>query len=90
MLCPVTSSIKTFKIITLSGPIFYKPSELGFALIAIGSLALLDMKLEFFQWRISVLNNRKFGIRLAGITGLVIMILLLGVLDGGQFIYFQF
>jgi alginate O-acetyltransferase complex protein AlgI len=78
------------KFFTQTGPIFYKPSELMFAVIAIGSLFAIDMKLEFFPGRISVLNNRKFGIQLAGVALVLVMILLLGVLDGGQFIYFQF
>ena len=78
------------KFFTLSGPIFYQPSELAFALIAIGSLLAMDMKMEFFLGWVSVLNNGKYGIRLAGVSLLIVMILLLGVLDGGQFIYFQF
>ena len=74
----------------MPGQIFYQPSELAFAVIAIGSLLAIDIKLEFFPGWFSLLDNRQFGIRLAGIALLIVMILMLGVLDGGQFIYFQF
>lgn len=78
------------KFFTMSGQIFYQPSELAFAVIAIGSLLAIDLKMEFFPGWFPVLDNRQFGIRLAGIALLIVMILLLGVFDGGQFIYFQF
>jgi D-alanyl-lipoteichoic acid acyltransferase DltB (MBOAT superfamily) len=78
------------RIITFSGKIFYKPSELGFAILAIGSIMVMDLKLEFFPGRLPVLSNRNFVIRLAGIAILIMMIILLGALDGGQFIYFQY
>lgn len=78
------------KFFTMPGQIFYQPSELAFAVIAIGSLLAIDIKLEFFPGWFSLLDNRQFGIRLAGIALLIVMILMLGVLDGGQFIYFQF
>jgi len=78
------------KLFTLPGPIFYQPSELAFAIIAIGSLLAIDIKMEFFPGWGSVLHNRNFAVQIAGVTFLLVMILLLGVFDGGQFIYFQF
>ena len=61
-----------------------------FAIIAIGSLIAIDLKHEFLQGRFAVLHNNKAAVRMAGIALMVIMVLLLGVFDGGQFIYFQF
>ena len=78
------------KIFTASGTVFYKPSELAFALISIGSLAALDLKREFFNDTISVVHSKKFLIRAAVVVSIILMILVFGVLDGGQFIYFQF
>ena len=78
------------KILTTSGSVFYKPSELGFAIIGITALITIDFKHEFFGDRFLVLHSRNSILRFAGLVSIVIMILLLGVLDGGQFLYFQF
>lgn len=78
------------KIFTSPGPLFYKPSELAFALIAVGSLVVLDIKREFFDDIVSLVHNRKFLIGVAASVFIVLMILLFGVLDGGQFMYFKF
>ena len=78
------------KIFTTPGSVFFQPSEMVFAIIAIGSLIAIDLKHEFLQGRFAVLHNNKAAVRMAGIALMVIMVLLLGVFDGGQFIYFQF
>lgn len=78
------------KIFTAPGAVFYKPSELVFALISIISLAALDLKREYFDDTFSVLHNKQFIIRTTGVIVIIVMILMFGVLDGGQFIYFQF
>jgi hypothetical protein len=78
------------KIFSSSGTVFYKPSELAFALISVGSLVALDLKREFFDDIVSVVHNRKFVIRAGAAVSIVLMILLFGVLDGGQFMYFKF
>jgi D-alanyl-lipoteichoic acid acyltransferase DltB (MBOAT superfamily) len=78
------------KILSMQGDIFFKPSELGFALLAIGSLIFIDLKHEFRGGRHLILHSSRFPVRLAGVVFLVVSILLLGVFDGSQFIYFQF
>lgn len=78
------------KIFTSPGDVFYKPSELAFAMISLGSLVVLDVKGEYFDEIVSVVHNRRFIIRAVAIVAIVIMILIFGVLDGGQFMYFQF
>ena len=78
------------KIFSPSWEIFFKPSELGFAVLSIGSLIAMDLKHEFFSGQFLVLHSKRFMVRLAGVVLLAVSILLLGVFDGGQFIYFQF
>ena len=46
--------------------------------------------MNIFNDRWSILYNKYPFIRIAGIVIIVITILLIGVFDGGQFIYFQF
>ena len=79
------------KILSFSGPVFYgNPSNLIFALFGIIALITVDFKREYFNRSISILYSKYPFIRMAGIVLLVIIILLVGVFDGGQFIYFQF
>jgi len=79
------------KIFTLPGPAFYEnPSNLIFGLMGISVLLLVDLKQEYFGGRWLLINNRHYSIRIASIILLVLIILVAGVFDGGQFIYFQF
>ncbi len=79
------------KILSFSGSLFFgNPSNLIFSLIGIISLIAVDFKREYYNSSLSILNSKYPYVRIAGIVFLVITILLVGVLDGGQFIYFQF
>ena len=79
------------KILSFSGSLFFgNPSNLIFSLIGIISLIAVDFKREYYNSSLSILNSKHPYVRIAGIVFLVITILLVGVLDGGQFIYFQF
>lgn len=78
------------KLFISHGPVFYKPSELAFAMISLGSIIVLDLKAEYFNGAFSVVHNRKFLITAGAVVVIVLMILIFGVLDGGQFMYFQF
>jgi len=79
------------RIFTTSGPVFYEiPSNLIFALFGILALVAIDLKHEYFSDRWPVFYNKYPIVRITGIIIVVITILLIGVLDGGQFIYFQF
>jgi alginate O-acetyltransferase complex protein AlgI len=79
------------KIFTSSGAVFYNsPYDLIYALIGIMSLIAFDLKREYFNERWSILQSKYSFVRLAGILIIVLVILLIGVFDGGQFIYFQF
>jgi hypothetical protein len=79
------------KILSFSGSLFLgNPSNLIFSVIGIISLVAVDFKREYYNSSLSILNSKYPYVRIAGIVFLVITILLVGVLDGGQFIYFQF
>jgi alginate O-acetyltransferase complex protein AlgI len=79
------------KIFTSNGPVFYEsPYIIIYAVIGIISLLAVELKLEYFKDSWSVLNNKYLIVRIAGIIIIVLVILLIGVFDGGQFIYFQF
>jgi D-alanyl-lipoteichoic acid acyltransferase DltB (MBOAT superfamily) len=79
------------KIFTSTGPVFFEsPAFLIFSVFGIISLIVIDIKYEFFNDRCSLLYNKSPVIRIAGIVIIVMSILLIGVFDGGQFIYFQF
>lgn len=88
----LTDAIKIIrKIFTSSGPVYYDNiSNFGFAIFGIISLIAIDLKREYYQGRWSILNSKYPFVRIAGIAFTVIIILLIGVFDGGQFIYFQF
>lgn len=79
------------KIFTSPGPPFYKPiSSFLYAVFGILALITIDFKREYYNDRWSVLYNKSVFVRYAGIVAIIMIILLIGVLDGGQFIYFQF
>lgn len=80
------------KIFTFRGSIFIEsdPSSLVYSFIGILSLVLVELKLAYFKGSFSFLNNRHWLVRNLSFAVLVLFILLIGVLDGGQFIYVQF
>lgn len=79
------------KILTSTGPIFYHSYyDFVYALIGIISLIAIDLKSEYFNESWSILNNKNPIVRITGIVITVLAILLIGVLGGSQFIYFQF
>ena len=79
------------KIFTSSGPVFfYSPYDLIYGIFGIIVLMAAEFKREFIPEHWTILYNRYPAVRIAGIVLIVITILLTGVFDGGQFIYFQF
>jgi D-alanyl-lipoteichoic acid acyltransferase DltB (MBOAT superfamily) len=79
------------KIFTTSGSVFYdKPSDFIYTVLGIISLVAVDLKREYYHGSWSVFYNKYPVVRIAGIIFIVLTILLIGVFDGGQFIYFQF
>lgn len=76
------------KIFTNTGHLFVEPT----LLLGIASLAILIIKdsCDQFGSRIRLFNSKYAAIRYLSVAVLICYILLLGVLEGGQFIYFQF
>lgn len=71
-------------------PYIGAPAIFIYGIIAIILLLIYETKKEYFESHFSVLNNKNTLVRNAGYAAILIYILLFGVLDGGQFIYFQF
>lgn len=87
----VEATVIIKKIFTTTGPVFFgSPAFMIFSVFGIISLIAIDIKYEFFNDRWSFLYNNNPVIRIAGIVIITMSILLIGVFDGGQFIYFQF
>ncbi|MEP6626777.1 MAG: MBOAT family O-acyltransferase [Ginsengibacter sp.] len=73
------------------GRVWYEnPSMIIITSISIFILFVIEFKGEYYKGQFSFFTNRNFAIRFLSYAFLIIMILLIGVLDGGQFIYFQF
>jgi D-alanyl-lipoteichoic acid acyltransferase DltB (MBOAT superfamily) len=93
---PVGSISAAFAIINkifsnLSGPVYYlNPSMVIFSLFGIFCLFAAEWKLEYYKGNFSLFNNKRWIVRNFSYAILIIIILLIGVFDGGQFIYFQF
>jgi alginate O-acetyltransferase complex protein AlgI len=79
------------KIVTFNTPGFYKDTTMLFySLIGIFLLMATEFKEEFYQGRFSLLYNRRWTVRTLTCAFLILLIVMIGVFDGGQFIYFQF
>ena len=76
---------------TVKGPVWFEnPSMMLYSLGAILLLFVAETKQEYFKGSISLMNNKSWLVRTVVYSLLIILILLVGVFDGGQFIYFQF
>jgi alginate O-acetyltransferase complex protein AlgI len=79
------------KIAQFKGAVYFEsPSMLIFCFFSIVLLLLIEYKQEFYRGSFSFLNHKSWLIRNLSYATLIILILLIGVFDGGQFIYFQF
>ena len=79
------------KIFTFSGKLFIgSPSFFIFGIVGITILLTVDIFQEFFnaKWNYFVRSN--ILLKTISIIAIIVLILMIGVLDGGQFIYFQF
>ena len=90
----ISDSFVVFKkIVTDRGPIFFDrvdPSSFIFSFLGILILLLIESKYEYYTGSFSFFQNEHWLIRNLFYAVLIIIILLIGVFDGGQFIYFQF
>jgi len=79
------------KIFILKGPLFIgSPAFLIYSLFGILFLLMVELKTEYLNSKLSFFHHRRSWVRKFSYTFILILILLFGVFDGGQFIYFQF
>ena len=80
------------KIISLHGPLFTSsdPALVPYCLFAIASLLIIEYKDEYYVDKFSFFDNRSIIVRFTSYIFTILLILMLGVFDGSQFIYFQF
>jgi alginate O-acetyltransferase complex protein AlgI len=78
------------KIFYERGSVFIDKTTLAYALIGVLLLFLSDLRDEYFPNRFLFFNNNSIIIRFASYLFISILILWIGVLNGGQFIYFKF
>ena len=79
------------KIASFKGPLFYEnPSMLSYSFAGIFILLLVEMKQEFYTGSFSFMHHKSWVVRNFTYAVLIIILLVMGVFDGGQFIYFQF
>jgi len=93
---PINSMHKAFFVIrkiftNFGGPLYYyNPSMIIFILFGISLLFFVEWRMEYYKGAFSFLSNKSWVVRTLLYALLIIIILLIGVFDGGQFIYFQF
>ena len=79
------------KIFTSQGSLFIEnPSMIIYSFLAIFILFFVEIKQEYYKGNFSFTKNSNWLIRILSYAFLLILIFLIGVFDGGQFIYFQF
>lgn len=79
------------KIFSTSGSLFIgSPSTLIFSIFGLLLMFLKDFTDEFSPTRFLLFENKKKYVRLLSYCSVIIIIVLIGVFDGGEFIYFQF
>ncbi len=79
------------KIFIFKGEIFYeKPSLVIYSVVGILFLLVVEFHQEYFPQKFPLMNNKSWVIRNLSYAFLIIIILMVGVFDSGQFIYFQF
>ena len=88
----VTEALRIIKKASaFNGPVFYEgPSMLIYSFLGIIILFLAEFKMEYYNEKFSLFNNPSLVMRILTYALLIMLILLVGVFDGGQFIYFQF
>ncbi|MFH1681722.1 MAG: MBOAT family O-acyltransferase [Candidatus Eisenbacteria bacterium] len=79
------------KIAASPGRLFLdSPSTMIYSVLGVAAVIVLDVREEFFEGRFSPFAHRSAFVRCFAHAALAVTVLLFGVLDGGQFIYFQF
>ena len=74
----------------IDGPLFIKYDVFFYAMIGFVMLFFKDFTDEFFPNQFKLLHHKNVYIRIISMAVLLCIIILLGIFDSGQFIYFQF
>src|SRR5690554_879082 len=87
----IEDSISVFKKILFErGHLFLDNTTLAYDSIGSFMLLLIDFRDEYFSKKLLLFNNKHFVIRLGSYLFVALIILWIGILNGGQFIYFKF
>jgi D-alanyl-lipoteichoic acid acyltransferase DltB (MBOAT superfamily) len=78
------------KLVEMKGTLFIDNSTMIYGAIGIFILFFVEFKKEFYKGKFSFFENENWFVRNLSYTTIIILIVLMGVFDGGQFIYFQF
>lgn len=78
------------KMIFERGRVFLDKTTLAYSLIGIIMLMLSDFRDEYFSEKLLLFNNKHLPIRFLSYLSVCLLILWIGILNGGQFIYFKF
>lgn len=78
------------KIFGERGTLFFDRSSLGYGVMMVVLLFFKDFRDEFMSGHLHLFESKSFVIRFFSYLAIVFIILLFGVLDSSQFIYFQF
>lgn len=79
------------KIFSTTGYLFIgNPSTFIFSFLGLSMLFFKDFTDEFMPSKFLLFENENKIIRVLAYSSIIILLLLIGVFDGGQFIYFQF
>lgn len=87
----IDDSLLVFKKILFErGPLFLDLTTWAYSFVGITILLLSDFREEYFPGKIRFFNSGNIIVRFGSYLCIALMILWIGVLNGGQFIYFQF
>lgn len=78
------------KIFTNHGTLFVDQTTLGYACLMIIILAFKDFRDEFFPNKFKLFESKSIVVRYVSYIVILFLIVNMGVLDAGQFIYFKF
>lgn len=78
------------KILIDRGPIFLDKTTLAYGFVGVCFMMFSDFREEYYPAKLRFFNHKNQVVRLASYLCVALMIVWIGVLNGGQFIYFQF
>ena len=86
-----TATVLIKRMVSAPGGLFLSaPAHFIYGILGIIVLFSVEVAKEYFPNRIKIFNNQRAWVRITAYSTVILAILLFGVFDGGQFIYFQF